>query len=316
MDEISEANIHDPPKELLDFTKRAGVLAHFLLLADPAHPTVFKDFLKISKNRDSSDPRDRVYGFVGVMELRSNRSFLKVDYTISVCELYMQVCQILLRETKSLVFLSMVERNRILNPNQGFIPALPSWAPDWTVRTNQDPLFRDGKHPPLWSPANLRPRTLSEEFSFTGKSSAQCTFHFDSMRLEVRGFIVDTIKDIEERWKDLIPKFSAIGVTRYGRGICWLPPSPEDVSHSTGFWASRLNHMHSLEDALEFPVADDGRNNTPSLDLRVFRTEADGYLGTTDAAIRNGDVICALFGGNIPYILRRREGYWVLAGQW
>jgi hypothetical protein len=74
--------------------------------------------------------------------------------------------------------------------------------------------------------------------------------------------------------------------------------------------------MHSLEEALEFPVADDGRNNTPRVDLRVFRTKAVAYLGKTDAAIRNGDVICALFGGNVPYILRSREGSLVLVGQW
>lgn len=161
-----------------------------------------------------------------------------------------------------------------------------------------------------------RGRELSQKNSPLLESSAQCTFHFDSRRLEVRGFIVDTIKDIEERWKDLIPTFSAIGVTRYGRRLSSLPPSPEDVSHSTSFWASRLNHMHSLEDALESPVADDGRDNTPCLDMRVFRTEADDYVGMTDVAIRKGDVICALFGGNVPYILRRGEEFWVLVGQW
>ena len=316
MEKILEANPYDQPKELLDFTKRAGIVTHFLLPADPAHPAVFKDFLEIAKNRDSSDPRDRVYGFLGVMEHISNRSFLKVDYTISVCELYMQICQILLRETKSLAFLSMVERNRVLNPNRGFIPVLPSWAPDWTIRTNQYPISRDGSHPPLWSSTNPRPRALSQKFSFTGQSSAQCTFHIDLMRLEVRGFIVDTIKDIEKSWKDLIPTFSATGVARYGRRICWLPSSPEVVSHSTDFWGSRLNHIHSLEEALEFPAVDDGRNNTPSVDLRVFRTEANDYLGMTDAAIRTGDVICALFGGNVPYILRSGERHWVLVGQW
>ena len=53
----------------------------------------------------------------------------------------------------------------------------------------------------------------------------------------------------------------------------------------------------------------------PRVDLRVFRTKADAYLGMADAAIRKGDVICALFGGHLPYILRSREGHWVLVGQ-
>lgn len=315
MDEIAEANISDQPKELQSFRWKAGVLTHFRL-PDPADPAVFKDFLNISKNRDSSDPRDKIYGFLGIMEHLSGRCFLKVDYTISVCELYMQVCLVLWQETKSLDFLSMVERNRIQNPNRGIIPALPSWTPDWTVRTNQYPILRDGSHPPLWSSTNPKPRALSEKFSFTGNSTAECTFHLDSMELEVRGFIVDTIKDIKGRWIDLTPNFSLEGVTRYGHRICWLPSSPEEVSRSSCFWATRLNHVYALGNALESPIADDGENTTPRVDQLVFTSEAHGYLGATDAAIRIGDVICALFGGNVPYVLRSREASWVLVGQW
>jgi hypothetical protein len=48
--------------------------------------------------------------------------------------------------------------------------------------------------------------------------------------------------------------------------------------------------MHSLEEALEFPVADDGRNNTPRRPA-CSQDGADAYLGATDAAIQNGDAI-------------------------
>jgi hypothetical protein len=95
-----------------------------------------------------------------------------------------------------------------------------------------------------------------------------------SMRLKISGFVVNTIKDIEERWIDLIPTFSATGVVRYGHRIYWLPSSPEDVLHSTGFWTSRLNHMHSLEEALKFPVTDNGRNNTPPRRPACFQDQS------------------------------------------
>ena len=49
---------------------------------------------------------------------------------------------------------------------------------------------------------------------------------------------------------------------------------------------------------------------------RSFVTTENGYLGLAPSGAREGDVICLLRGGNVPFVLREREnGYWELVGE-
>jgi len=52
------------------------------------------------------------------------------------------------------------------------------------------------------------------------------------------------------------------------------------------------------------------------LDILDFTTETRHYVGVTDTAIQPGDSICALLGGNVPYIPRSRGDSYVFVGQW
>lgn len=72
----------------------------------------------------ATDPRDKVYGLVGVM-----RTCLEVDYTKDTAQVYSEFVLAWLGEVKDLNFLVYAqEHDRIirLGPN-----LLPSWAPDW-----------------------------------------------------------------------------------------------------------------------------------------------------------------------------------------
>jgi hypothetical protein len=51
------------------------------------------------------------------------------------------------------------------------------------------------------------------------------------------------------------------------------------------------------------------------MELKCFKTCKNKFVGGTDAPIRYGDVICALFGGNLPYILRPHGDFWLYVGQ-
>jgi hypothetical protein len=262
-----EANVREQPQELVTF--RRGMA--FMLDLQAGDTADLQHFLLLSKNRFSKDPRDRIYGFLGILETLSGRSLMQVDYKITVCELYMHVCRVLYNESESLDFLSMVERNRAQNGDSNLDP--PSWSPNWTVKTNMSPVYQ-ASHPPAWSSSNPRPRALSEQFAFTGE-----------------------------------------GVTRYGHRTCWRPPSAEVELQSCSFWDARLSHVYALATPVESPPVRDGENRAPKLEPLVFTTDAHQCRGMTDAAIKTGDVICALFGGKVPYILRNRQNSWTLAGQ-
>jgi hypothetical protein len=50
-----------------------------------------------------------------------------------------------------------------------------------------------------------------------------------------------------------------------------------------------------------------------SLNRRLYRTRA-GYLGLGPSVMRRGDVVSVLFGGHMPFIMRRDQSEWLLVG--
>jgi hypothetical protein len=293
VDEIMEASLSDQPEEFWTFRRTAALLEELKRL-------------HLSKDRSATDPWDKIYAFLGIPEELSRHGLLKVDYIMTVCELYMQVCQILYEETKSLGFLSMVERTRIQNQDQQF--NLPSWNPNWAVRINMNSLFRDRSHPlprSAWSASNPKPRAFSEKFAFTGNSTANGTFDFALKKLAATGFIVDTIIAIQQHLKDLIPNFSSAGLSTYGKRICLRAPSLAEEFEGNTIWLTRLKPVHPLEKPTDRTVEKlEGEAQKDSfLDVLTFATETHHHLGVTDATIQPGDSVCALLGGNVLYIL-------------
>jgi hypothetical protein len=191
IDEITEAMyLTEPCHRFSDFRTKHGRLEVLKLLRfftfeareDPVLRSRIKSEILVSslqmlKNHAASDPRDKIYATLGIQEELGLDSIIKVDYGLSVCELYMQVANHLYESSKTLDFLGMVERDRLWNQKRNF--GLPSWTPDWSVRTNMGPLLGNGRNLPIWSKtAHIRERSLS--LSFTGNSVPKCEFNFDT----------------------------------------------------------------------------------------------------------------------------------------
>jgi hypothetical protein len=47
---------------------------------------------------------------------------------------------------------------------------------------------------------------------------------------------------------------------------------------------------------------------------KLFGTK-DGYIGLGDDTLKADDLVCVLFGGKMPFILRRMEGYYKFIGE-
>jgi hypothetical protein len=41
----------------------------------------------------------------------------------------------------------------------------------------------------------------------------------------------------------------------------------------------------------------------------------DGYIGIGDVMLESGDLVCILFGGNVPFILREVKGKYQFIGE-
>ncbi|RYP21671.1 hypothetical protein DL765_002132 [Monosporascus sp. GIB2] len=93
------------------------------------------NFLVVSaRAMGASDPRDRVFAFLGIWEKVAKERFgqklsIEADYTKTVQTTYTEFMTIVLEETGSLNFLSSVQPGYGTNR----IEALPSWVPDYST---------------------------------------------------------------------------------------------------------------------------------------------------------------------------------------
>lgn len=91
--------------------------------------------LNICHTRKCSDPRDKIYGILG---LAPPGLTLRPNYSASVAEVYREVRMNLIRESRRIGFLHC--------SYDQIWPTMPSWVPDWTMITdaNASPSFCSG----------------------------------------------------------------------------------------------------------------------------------------------------------------------------
>lgn len=131
----------------------------------------------------------------------------------------------------------------------------------------------------------------------------------------VKGFTFDIIGKIERRYVDLEPGLKLEGVKRYGYRIGWKTPSACDEFECHDYWFTWLDFQTDFHSpAAEIPRRKGGKIRY--VNIRAFKTQASGVLGSTDVSIKVGDSICVLMGAKVPYILRPCGYSWVLVGPW
>jgi hypothetical protein len=103
----------------------------------------------IDKHRfsKSSDPRDKVYAFLGIASrsmspFRTQPQVLIPDYNLSVQEVYTETARVLMTSYKNISLLSHVEDASVRRT-----PGLPSWVPDLSVPLDPYPLRYRGPGP-------------------------------------------------------------------------------------------------------------------------------------------------------------------------
>ena len=84
------------------------------------------------RERTSSEPKDQVYGFLGIGD-RSSSSIIQPDYSVSDASVYEEVAFKILENTKDLTILHHVLPEQSL-PGHPSLNDLPSWVPNWTIQ--------------------------------------------------------------------------------------------------------------------------------------------------------------------------------------
>jgi hypothetical protein len=266
-----------------------------------------------------------VFALLGLVADQSIRSYLP-DYRKPPERIYLEFTTILLSQRPDLWALSVNEssnRSRLL----------PSWVHDWGSVLHE-PLGYDLQRGQLFSASGY---TLSQvEFANCGLSLVVGTLVLDS---------VSTVMDMPDRvdiaamrscWnfcRQLIerPEFVTYGGLEENLEAAFKTMVADTKRDSTGTQLARTTNFRSqISKMIETVTADSSiecetaavsfpREVRPMitdfisdarriLSGRRLFISSKGYLGVAPAAAREGDAVCVLRGGAVPFIIRKHEG--------
>ncbi|KAI0381107.1 heterokaryon incompatibility protein-domain-containing protein [Hypomontagnella monticulosa] len=262
------------------------------------NPDSFFLALSMFRQRQASDPRDRVFALLGF------GGTLAADYSLSQRDLCMLSVRSPVSDSGDLLsLLRITERHRS--------PDLPTWAPDWCTDPGDDyPHIEAG-----WL-------VCYKDYNAAGNTKAQLSKDMSGPVLDLQGTMVDEILEfgrtsvnnfiklitLINEWNTLMNRHCDDGKRMYPRGgtyedafwrvviadIIYLAGTdrrrarPEDEANSRKTWSS---NRYS------------GQLPPTSTGLRFFVTRK-GLIGAGARGLQVGDQIHVLLGGKTPFILR------------
>jgi len=278
------------------------------------------------RTRNSTDPRDKVFALLNIAcDVSGSR--LEADYSKSHAEVYAMTAKWLLQRTKSLAFLSLVEKKDK--------PDLISWVPDFRYK-DQLNFF----HQPMqvWRGNDNR------IYNASGTTETRVDKEESIFQLTVQGIRVGAIVEQTEAPGNMVNNV-ALG-TRVLDGGDWeifaetcaidgvYEPTGEsidlayrrlrvwDLLPGESLVRSQRKQQPTIQD---FPKpglvkysAGEGYLSGPSQDIgmsilrgttrkRLFKTDT-GYMGLGHRSCQVGDQVYVLMGGDTPFILRPLGG--------
>ncbi|OLN86060.1 Heterokaryon incompatibility protein 6, OR allele 6 [Colletotrichum chlorophyti] len=297
------------------------------------------------RNRVAKNPRDKVYGLLGMSRGVNKAS---VNYSLGPQVVFEITTREVLSYHGNLNVLSQCD-NESPNPARSAVEGkatagLPSWVPDWGKDSIQ-----------LGSGLNL----VGYRFSFLNAYCASGRLKYVASRddtlgtLGVPGVLVDRIDRVGERVREKVIHHDAkmilewrnmAGIDREGNRpyvagktmvdsfwrtllldidpLAVLPADarnlagrmragPEIDSMHQGYWYQELLHLGGISSQRptlkpsKVDVFDDHITKTTT--GRRFFISKLGYIGLAPAAARVGDKVCVLAGGKMPFIVRDLE---------
>jgi hypothetical protein len=307
----------------------------YAMRQDLGKTNTFYQTLMLSKDRQATDPRDKIFALIGLPYTdRYSEVFFPSapDYNLSISEVYHLTAKRLLVERNEVDLLAYVQHDPQVHETWA------SWVPDWTcARAGQT-------------------RTMGTDKKVSGYIHAVVSApDYDTERhvISIRGIVVDTVHTLAADIFDRKPSIKGYGfrkLSRLRRGwlhamnafINYYQPFFPDTTLAKSLTAGQglnLNPLQNPEDEQYFMAEyhtfvqytqeraesylDYSESTNTFVNLvsnavarrRFFVTEK-GMLGLGPRTMEEGDVIAVLFGGSVPFVLRPvEEGrYWRLVG--
>ena len=278
-------------------------------LQDSSLKRSFYRLMMATENFDVSDPRDRIFGLLG-LHTNDGNLFLEPNYNFSLSEIWEDVTTKMLFDQQEVKVFSRVKHSPFVPDDR------TSWMPDWTEQLysilGESPRKTKGDTvPSICRPvcnfANcLAINGTAVENILTIMSNELDQLH-EIEQIEITFAIL--LKSLSERLQEEYD-CDTVACTLTGGFSSDNYPVEDHSAHLAEFNAFLAWDLEQLALPLssESPEAmaaggvfKRARNCLPG---RYLFTTSKGHLGLGPIAMRVGDIITVLFGGNVPYILR------------
>lgn len=280
----------------------------------------FLDYLLLSRQRAASDPRDHVYGVLGLTRPRLIRS----DYKKTVQSVYREVVEKMIVGDGNLNILSAcceLQKDDIplqesdekseINHNEDSIPALPSWIPNWRVPFHQE--YAEYQVFPL----------CDGPYSAGGAGRPEIKYDQNSSILTICGIFLDSIAVVSNdlkttRWQQVSEDWATWS--------CYNPPTTpygDLEGQREAFRETFYVGLYSKDNPRTgdggqefFDIAVErkgsggvtkeqlGKRTFGKAGRRFFSTE-NGRMGRGAHGVEVGDFVVVFVGAKVPFIIRK-----------
>ncbi|CVK90848.1 related to heterokaryon incompatibility protein (het-6OR allele) [Fusarium proliferatum] len=319
-----------------------GYLMYRLSVSQKCFPRLefsFAQLLQVSRHFQSKEPKDKVYGLLGIETTDSVGRQIVPDYreTITSEKVFEDIARLMLESANPLTFLSGAgtfgdyDRSR------------PSWVPSWNKRR----------------PWTILPTKQDQGFQCASASRMEMRSDHKEGELVLKGVIIDQITSMQEhrdywgifdgndksrnnllnqpRWSTEAWRKCAMILTCGGDGRAYpIDDEATNLADLAALVLSRSAHwvirdLIALRDVIEpeddemtqaeylAEIAEGGnaRRYISAVEpvrnsYRLFKTASKDFgVGPVDMKI--GDKLCVLFGAEVPFLLRPKgDGYLVI----
>lgn len=305
-------------------------------------PASLTDFLHRFRPCQATDPRDKLYALLGLVEETGHGHEMIPDYTLSVKEVYSQAVRQSISARKDLAILS--------DAQMPFRSAdLPSWVPDWRLPADQLHIdVRDVAGAPFYHASNTSSASIAstqdmDELALSGITVDNITsvFRFDNQVFNIDDTHAAFLTELEKAIESLKmgPLYSRVtgdtaqqalfrvlsldmlrASTEYFSGSCSSGADLHNVhftSRTSPSWVGVYLPLTMQQLQLEEGKVDlETDRSIFESDLfeylggvtehRVMFTTEKGYVGLGSEETSIEDTVVVLSGGNLPFVLRQK----------
>ncbi|TVY15382.1 hypothetical protein LARI1_G005623 [Lachnellula arida] len=307
---------------------------------DTSSPII--DLLRDIRSTTATDPKDKVFSILGLAAeaIESKDTRLLPNYSKSTIQVYRDITRYVIETDLNLNILSLAGmRQNLTDEATNF----PSWVPRFDLDSWMG-FDGSGLHK---TSNNLPPCLLP---SLDEDALILRGIRFDSLLSDGRHWfqrIKDLIEDLEmfeTMWNNIAneaiaysegkDRLWALYMTLTTGETATFESADNNASHLADIWAYEKQLFEEAKvrrrkpsDRIELwgeeiyaanPTGSATRFKQAvtvlSSNLVLFTT-AKGYIGLGPPSMLEGDIICILFGGEVPYVLRPMGSHWQLVGE-